>query len=255
MEVKAWPTGDLERNAIADPQAERGEPAVGLKEDSELLGFEPPCEDTILKYMAKPYGGPRKPSTTWLPFLRNHLEVSWAIDFFTVTTLRFRTIYVFVVLDHRRRKVRDFATTYSPSMNWTIQQLRNAMPWDVKPKYLLRDNDGVYGEGVRGFLDSCDVEEVRTAYRSPWQNPFVERLFGSLRQEMLDHVIVINQRHLERLLTEFVEKYYHCERPHQGLNGETPIPRQELPKFPGPTRLVSSPVLGGLHHRYKRVAA
>ena len=229
--------------------------ALRIQQQLELLGYDPPCDDTILKYMAKPHLGPRKPSTTWLPFLRNHLEVSWAIDFFTVTTLNFRTLYVFVVLEHGRRKVRHFATTYSPSMMWTIQQLRNAMPWDEKPTYLFRDNDGIYGGGIRGFLDSCDVEEVRSAYKSPWQNPFVERFFGSLRREMLDHVIVLNQRHLERLLTEFVEKYYHTERPHQGLHGETPIPRGKPPEFSGPTRLISTPVLGGLHHCYQRIAA
>ena len=141
--------------------------ALRIQQQLELLGYDPPCDDTILKYMAKPNRGPRKPSTTWLPFLRNHLSASWAIDFFTVTTLDFRTLYVFVVLEHGRRKVRHFATTYSPSMMWTIQQLRNAMPWDEKPTYLFRDNDGIYGGGIRGFLDSCDVEEVRIAYRSP----------------------------------------------------------------------------------------
>ena len=188
-----------------------------------LLGFDPPCDDTIRKYMHHPKTHPDKPSN-WLPFLRNHLEVSWAMDFFTVVTLNFSFLYVFVVFGHGRRRVIYLATTYHPSMEWVIQQLREATPFGRQPRFLFRDNDGIYGDGVRKFLDSCNIEEVRTAYRSPWQNPYIERFFGTLRRELLDHVIVLNERHLNRLLREYIEQYYHRARPHQGLDRDTPIP-------------------------------
>ena len=141
-------------------------------------------------------------------------------------------------------------------MRWGIKQLREAMPYDQQPRVLFRDNDGIYGHGVRQFLDSCDIEEVRAAYRCPWQNPFVEGFGGTLRRELLDHVIVLSQSHLERLLREFIEDYYHVARPHQGLDGDTPIPqpKADVP-ITGPTKLISTPILGGLHHRYQRVAA
>jgi len=219
-----------------------------------LLGYDPPCTDTVRKYMYKPRK-PRKRSTTWLPFLRNHMNVSWAIDFFTVTTLHFTTLYVFLVFDHGRRQVIHFAVTRRPHMGWVIQQLRESMPFGLQPKYLFRDNDGLYGHGVRVFLDSCGIEEVRTAYRSPWQNPFVERFIGTLRRELLDHVIVLSQGHLERLLHAFINEYYHVARPHQGLEGDSPMPHAKPPDISGPGKLVSIPVLGGLHHRYVRVAA
>jgi len=140
-------------------------------------------------------------------------------------------------------------------MAWVVQQLREVMPYGVQPRYLFRDNDGIYGNGVRAFLDSCGIEEVGTAYRSPWQNPYVERFVGTLRRELLDHVVVLNKRHLERLLAEFIEPYYHAERPHPGLHGDTPAPHTTPPQFTGPTRLVATPVLRGLHHTYRRGAA
>ena len=136
-----------------------------------------------------------------------------------------------------------------------MQQLREAMPYGVQPRCLFRDNDGIYGNGVRAFLDRWGIEEVRTAFRSPWQNPFIERYVGTLGKELLDHVIVLNERHLERLLGEFIERYYHTDQPHQGLDGDTPAPHTAPPEFAGPTRLLATPVLGGLHHTYQRVAA
>ena len=139
-------------------------------------------------------------------------------------------------------------------MDWVIQQLREAMPFGLQPKYLFRDNDGLYGNGVKAFLKRCGIEEVRTVYRSPWQNPFVERYIGTLRRELLDHVIILSQRHLARLLREFIEQYYHVARPHQGLDGETPMP-QAKPEISGASKLISIPLLSGLHHRYVRVAA
>jgi len=215
-----------------------------------LMGYEAPGEDTVRKYMVKPRK-PRPATTTWLTFLRNHLDGSWAIDFFTVNTLGFQVPYVFLVFDHARREVVHFAITPNPSMDRVVQQLREATPFGEQPRYLFRDNDGIYGHGVRAFLISCGILEVRTAYQSPWQNPYVERFIGTLRRELLDHVIVLHQRHLEKLLREFIEDYYHTARPHQGLSGETPAPQAP----PGEGELISIPVLGGLHHRYSRAAA
>ena len=225
-----------------------------IRDTLTLLGYDPPHEDTIRRYMAKPGRSPEK-STTWLPFLRNHLDVSWAVDFFTVPTLTFDILYVFVVLGHGRRKVIHFAVTSNPTMEWIVQQLREAMPFGDQPRYVFRDNDGIYGHGVRAFLDSCGIEEVRTAFRSPWQNPYVERFGGTLRRELLDHVIVLSESHLKRLLREFVEDYYHVARPHQGLDGQTPIAGRKPVQIDGPSRLVAFPVCGGLHHCYERVAA
>ena len=219
-----------------------------------LLGYDPPCEDTIRKYMVRPKD-PREKSTTWLPFLRNHLEVTWAMDFFTVVTLNFRFLYTFVVLDHGRRTVVHLATTYHPSMLWVIQQLREATPFGHQPRYMLRDNDEIYGNGVGEFLRGCGIEEVRTAYRSPWQNPYIERFVGTLRRELLDHVIVLSARHLTRLLDEYINEYYHVARPHQGLDGATPAPGEAPDPIDGQSKLVAFPVCGGLHHRYERVAA
>ncbi len=219
-----------------------------------LLGDDPPCDDTIRKYMAKPKN-PRQKSATWLPFLRNHLDGSWAIDFFTVVTANFSFLYVFVVFDHGRRKVIHFATTYNPTMQWVIQQLRESTAYGRQPRYLFRDNDAIYGHGVHAFLSRCNIGEVRTAFRSPWQNPYVERFIGTLRRELLDHVIVLNQRQLNRMLKEYIREYYHVARPHQGLDGGTPVAQEQPPQIDGPSKLIAFPVCGGLHHRYERVAA
>ena len=228
--------------------------AERIRDTLLLLQFDPPCEDTIRKYMVKP-NKTRERSMTWFPFLRNHLDVSWAIDFFTVPTVSFSILYVFVVFDHGRRKVIHWATTRHPYMDWVIQQLREATPFGHQPRYLFRDNDSIYGYGVRAFLDRCGIEEVCIAHRSPWQNPFIERFIGTLRRELLDHVIVLSQSHLDRLLREYIDDYYHVARPHQGLDGDTPIPQEKRPPVVEPTKLKSMPILGGLHHRYARMAA
>jgi transposase InsO family protein len=219
-----------------------------------LLGFDPPCSDTIRKYMVKPKGGTEK-SQNWLTFLRNHTDVSWGMDFFTVPTIRFQILYVFVVLNHARRQVVHVAVTFYPTMVWVIQQLREAMPFGVQPTYLFRDNDGIYGLEVGRFLKGTGVEEVKTAFRCPWQNPFVERFGGTLRRELLDHVLILSEAHLKRLLKEYIEEYYHIARPHPGLGGKTPFPSDMPEQVKEPSRLVSIPVAGGLHHRYIRAAA
>jgi hypothetical protein len=224
--------------------------AERIREVLLLMGYQAPGEDTVRKCMVRSRR-PRPATTSWLTFLRNHLDCSWAIDLFTTNTLRFQVLYVFLVFDHARREVLHFAITPNPTMEWVIQQLREVTPFGEQPRYLFRDNDGIYGHGVRAFLISCGMLEMRTAYQSPWQNPYIERIIGTLRRELLDHVIVLNQAHLERLLKEFIQDYYHPARPHQGLAGETPLPQPP----PGAGELVSVPVVGGLHHRYYRAAA
>jgi len=140
-------------------------------------------------------------------------------------------------------------------MVWVIQQLREAMLFGIQPTYLFRDNDAIYGDEVGRFLKGTGIEEVRTAFRSPWQNPFIERHVRILRREFLDHVLVLNEKHLTRLLKESIEEYYHIARPHCGLDGETPFPTDKPAPVTDPSRLVSIPVVGGLHHRYMRMAA
>lgn len=228
--------------------------AERIRDTLALLGLDPPCADTVRKYMARPRR-PRRSSIHWKAFLHNHLDISWAMDFFTVYTVSFRILYVFLILEHGRRIVRHFAVTETPHMEWVVQQLRNATPFGEQPRYLFRDNDGIYGPGVPKFLRSSGIEEVRTAYRSPWQNPYCERVIGTLRRELLDHVIVRGEDHLERLLRTFLAEYYHPARPHMGLERRTPLLAARPAPTSGPTKIISIPILGGLHHRYERVAA
>ena len=140
-------------------------------------------------------------------------------------------------------------------MGWVIQQLREAMPFGQQPSYLFRDNDRVYGDEVSRFVVGTEIAEVKTARRCPWQNPFVERYGGTLRRELLDHVMVLNEEHLKRLLKEFIEGYYHRARPHQGLNGDTPVPSVKAEPATEWESLGFDSVVGGLHHRYIRAAA
>lgn len=185
----------------------------------------------------------------------NHVQVSWAMDFFTVPTLRFQVLHVFAVLNHSRRQVVHFGVMARPTMAWVIQQLWEAIHFSIQPSYLFRDNDGIYGDEVSRFLVGTGIEKVKTAYRSPWQNPFVERYGGTLRRELLNHVMVLSQGHLRRLLKEFIEENYQVARPHQGLEGDTPFLRDKPEPVTEPSRLVSIPIVGGLHHRYVRLAA
>jgi putative transposase len=156
------------------------------------LGYEL-AESTVARYMGK---RPRQPpSQTWQTFLRNHVGSLASIDFFVVPPVTFRLLYGFVVLLHDRRRVVHVNVTERPSAVWVAQQLREAFPFDTAPRYLIRDRDGIYGDEVGRCLRSMKIEEVVTVPRSPWQNPFVERLIGTLRRELLDHVIVLNERH------------------------------------------------------------
>ena len=142
----------------------------------------------------------KPPSQTWRTFLDNHVTDLASMDFFTVPTAMFRVLYVFIILGHDRREIVHFNVTEHPTAQWTAQQIVEAFPFDTAPGYLLRDRDRIYGGTVRRRIKSLGIEEVITARRSPWQNPFVERVIGSVRRECLDHVIVLNERHLRRIL-------------------------------------------------------
>ena len=204
---------------------------------------------TVSKYMAR-YQKP--PSQTWRTFLENHADCLAGIDFFTVPTATFRILYVFIVLSHDRRQIVHFNVTAHPTAQWTAQQLVEAFPWDTAPKYLLRDRDGIYGEIVRRRINSLGIEEVVTAPRSPWQNPFTERVIGSIRRDCLNHVIVFDERHLRRVLRGYLD-YYHTCRTHLSLKKDPPYSRAI--ELTGSGNIVAFPRVGGLHHRFGRIAA
>ena len=222
--------------------------APRIQSELALLGHKL-CEATVAKYMVRHR---KPPSQTWRTFLDNHLGQIAAIDFFTAPTATFRIFYVLVVLRHERRRVVHFNVTEHPKAAWVAQQIVEAFPFDETPKYLLRDNDGIYGEVFQRRIESLDVKEIKTARRSPWQNPYVERLIGSIRRECLHHVIVLGERHLKRILAEYF-KYYHESRTHLSLERNAPVPREVEPPQRG--QVISIPMVGGLHHRYTRVAA
>jgi putative transposase len=206
-------------------------------------------ERTVSRLMPKRRPGP---SQTWRTFLGNHVRDLVSIDFFTVPTARFRVLFVFVILAHYRRRVVHFNVTEHPTARWTAQQIVDAFPNDSARSYLLRDRDQVYGEQFRHRMKGMRIEEVLTAPHSPWQNPFAERLIGSIRRECLNHVLVLSGRHLRRILTQYLA-YYHQARTHLALDKDAPDLRPiELPVT---GKIVELPEVGGLHHRYVRQAA
>ena len=157
-----------------------------------------------------------------------------------------------LVLAHDRRRVIHFNVTANPTAQWTAQQIIEAFPWDTAPRYLLRDRDAIYGERFQRRVQSMGIEQVLSAPRSPWQNPYVERLIGSIRRDCLDHTIVLSERHLRRILAQYFN-YYHRWRTHLSLAMDCPEPRPVQP--PGRGTVVEIPEIGGLHHHYERLAA
>ncbi len=194
----------------------------------------------------------RPPSQTWRTFLQNHTSALVALDFFTVPTFTSRVLFVLVVLAHERRRILHVNVTAHPTSAWTRQQLREAFPWEVTPRYLLHDRDAIFDDAFRRSVAALGLTDVRTAPRSPWQNPYVERVIGSMRRECLNHVIVLSERHLRRVLSAYVD-YYHHSRTHLALKKDAPEPRPIAAVETG--RVVAVPAVGGLHHRYERRAA
>ena len=192
----------------------------------------------------------RPPTQSWKTFLHNHLSQTVSMDFFTVPTITMRVLFVFVVLEHRRRQVLHFNVTEHPTAAWTSQQIMEAFADREPARYVIRDRDGIYGNIVRLRIASLGMEELLTAPQSPWQNPYVERLIGSIRRECLNHFVILNARHLKRILGLYFGYYHEC-RTHLALEKQCPFARQ--PSIEG--GIIAIPQLGGLHHRYERVAA
>jgi transposase InsO family protein len=206
-------------------------------------------QETVSKYMIRTR---KPPLQSWRTFLNNHLLDLVSIDFFTVPTATFRVLYVFIVLSHERRAVLHFNITEHPTAQWTAQQLIEAFPFETAPRYLLRDRDDIYGTEFRRRVTGMGIEQVCTAPQSPWQNPYVEHFIGSMRWECLDHLIILDDSHLHRVLRAYLA-YYHGCRTHLSLNKDSPAGRTPESAEMGRSRAL--PVVGGLHHRYTRQAA
>src|ERR1035437_2372230 len=190
-----------------------------------------------------------EPAKRWLAFLSNHREAIAAMDFFTVPTLTFGVLYCFFVISHDRRRILHCNVTQHPTSAWTIQQLREAFPYDTAPRYLIFDRGSQFNEELIDIVKMFGIKPKRTSVRSPWQNGVAERWVGNCRRDLLDHVIVLNERHLKRLMVDYI-RYYHDDRTHLGLAKETPAGRKAETDARAGGRVISMPRLGGLHHRY-----
>lgn len=222
--------------------------APGIHGELLKLGIQI-SQATVAKYMLR---RPLSPSPTWRSFLRNHALGIAAIDMFIVPSATFRLLFVMIILVHDRRKIVRFDVTQHPTAGWLSRQVTEAFPWDTSPRFLLRDRDSFYGSVFRRRVEVMGITEVITATRSPWQNPYVERVIGSIRRECLDHLIVFNARHLQRVLSSYAN-YYHHTRTHLSLDKDCPHPRDVQPPRRG--QVIALPQVGGLHHRYERLAA
>ncbi len=212
------------------------------------LGIEV-SQATVAKYMARER---KPPSQTWRTSLNNHAKQLVSTDFFVVPTLTFGVLYAFVVWAHDRRRLLHFNVTAHPTSEWTAQQLVEAFPWGGAPRYLLHDRDSIYEGSFRQRVRGMVIEEVLTAPRAPWQNPYAERLIGSIRRECLDHIILFSESSLRRTLNSYFD-YYRRARTHLALDKDAPEPRAIQPQGLG--AVVEIPEVGGLHHRYERRAA
>ncbi len=218
-----------------------------IQSELALVGYVV-AASTIDKYRIRPR---KPPSQTWRAFLNNHEKDIVAVDFFTVPTATFRILFCFIVLRHHRRTVVHFNVTAHPTARWTAQQIVEAFPYDEAPRFLLRDRDSIYGDDFRRLVKHMNIEDIVTAPRSPWQNPYVERLIGSIRRECLDHIIILNEAHMRRILASYFA-YYHESRAHLSLARNAPVPRRVEHQSEG--KVIAIPQVGGLHHRYHRAA-
>jgi len=211
------------------------------------LGFDV-SERTVSRFLRR-LSPPDQARKLWSTFLRNLREVIAAIDFFTVPTLTFRVLYCFFVIEHGRRKIVHFNVTEHPTGPWIVQQLREAFPESCPYRYAILDGDGKFGKEVTDVLTTDGMKPVRISPASPWQNGVAERWIGSCRRELLDHVIVLNDVHLRRLIRDYIS-YYHADRIHDSLEKDTPGMRPISSKPNQSARMLSFPRVGGLHHRY-----
>jgi transposase InsO family protein len=202
-------------------------------------------QTTVAKYMVKRR---RPPSQGWKTFLRNHADAIASMDMFVVPTISFRLLYGLVILHHSRRELLWLGVTSHPDAEWIARQLTEACGWCKAPRYLVRDRDGAYGAAFVRRVGAMGIRDRPISARSPWQNGHAERLIGSIRRECLDHVIVFGERHLRYLLNSY-QQYYNEVRTHLSLQKDAPLSR-EVRRF---GRVLSVPLLGGLHHQYVRV--
>jgi len=209
---------------------------------------------TVRKYMRRPWSG--QPSPGWKIFLKEHAQGIWACDFLCVRTFSFQTLYVFFVIQHASREVVHLRATAHPTAQWTAQQLTNACYDREPPQYLIRDRDGIYGTEFCRRTRSLDIRQIRTPVRAPKANAIAERFAGTLRRECLDHVLIFNEQHLQKTVVDFAA-YYNTHRPHRSLGLKPPRPKPETSSpnsAAPPLRIIAEPVLGGLHHVYRRAA-
>jgi transposase InsO family protein len=202
-------------------------------------------QSTVANYMAQRR---HPPSQGWLTFLRNHADGIAAVGLFVVPTIGFRLLFGLVVLNHDRRRIVHIAAAYHPTADWIARQIVEAFPWDSAPQYLLRDRDCAYGKVFRKRLLAMGIRDRPVAPRSPWQNGYVERVIGSIRRDLLDHVIVMGEAHLRRLLRAYAD-YYNTWRTHLGLDKDAPLARPVHDRG----RIMPMPKLGGPHHAYVRI--
>jgi len=217
----------------------------------KMLGFDI-SERTVLRWMRKAPRSP-EPVKRWATFLSNHREAIAAMDFFTVPTLTFGVLHCFFVISHDRRRILHWNVTRHPTNAWVAQQLREAFPYDPAVKYLIFDRATNFSGEVIDTVKSFGIKPKRTSFRSPRQNGVAERFVGNCRRDLLDHVIVLNERHLKRLMGEYV-LYYHDDRTHLGLDKQTPAGRKAVASSGDGGKVISIPRLGGLHHRYDLAA-
>jgi transposase InsO family protein len=215
---------------------------------------------TVRKYMPKRLNhsrGKRVPSQRWLTFVRNHAQAIVACDFCVVVTATFRVLYVFVVIEHASRRLLHINVTAHPTAEWTLQQLREAIPSDHDYRFLIHDRDSIFSKQLDQRMRNLGLRVLKTPPRVPWANAICERVLGTLRRECLDFLIPLTENHLRRLLHEWV-RHYNAGRPHMSLGPGMPQPPASLPaslhehrhQFPEHLRMVARPILGGLHHEY-----
>jgi transposase InsO family protein len=217
----------------------------------KVLGFDI-SERTVLRWMRR---APRntEPAKRWAAFLSNQREAIATMDFFTVPTLSFGVLYCFFVIAHDRRRILHFSVTRHPTSAWVIQQLRDAFPYDSAPGFLIFDRGSNFNNEAIDTMKNFGIQPKRTSFGSPWQNGVAERWVGNCRRDLLDHVIVLNVRHLKRLMKDYV-RYYHEDRTHLAFLKGTPTGRVAVKYSDGGDGVISTPRLGGLHHRYDLAA-
>jgi Integrase core domain. len=208
------------------------------------LGFEV-AQSTVAKYIVKRRG---PPSQGWRTFLRNHVPEVAAMDLFVVPTVGFDLLYAFIIIRLDRRGLVWINVTTNPTAEWIARQLTEAFPWHEAPRYLIRDRDRIYGEVARQRIRAMGIRDKPIAPASPWQNGFAERLIGSIRRECVDHIVVLGEAHLRRILKTYAG-YYNKIRTHRSLDKDAPAfrPVQRV------GNIASHAILGGLHHHYVRI--